>query len=78
MANTADLSEKLCLEGDGKHSMGADRGGKVFLKVWDFSFVKKKKVNERIPSSNPKLTRSIFFLLISFRMAFLSFVCWKI
>lgn len=45
VANTADLSEKLCLggAGDGKQSMGADRGGKVFLKVWDFSFVKKRK-----------------------------------
>ena len=43
MANTADLSEKLCREGDGKQNMGADRGGKVFLKVWDFSFVKKGK-----------------------------------
>ena len=38
VANTADLSEKLCLEGDGKQSIGADRGGKVFPNVWDFSF----------------------------------------
>lgn len=72
VAGTADPSQNLCLEGDG--SGGAlgkiEEGGRVFLKVWDFSFV--NKIKGRIQSSNPKLTKNIFFLLVSFKMVFLS------
>ena len=77
MWQVQQICQKTCaLRGMEVGGIGEDRGGKVFLKVWDFSFV--KKIKGRIQSSNPKLTKHIFFLLVSFKMVFLSPVCLKI
>lgn len=78
MWQVQQICQKTCaLRGMEVGALGKiEEGGRVFLKVWDFSFV--NKIKGRIQSSNPKLTKNIFFLLVSFKMVFLSPVCLKI